>query len=80
MMAALRRTLKSTRSSRKSAKKTRKMKRGTRRPKKSGSKRKLNPYMRAVKKARKSNASSFKYKGKTYTKKRLKTGMVVFKG
>ena len=84
MMAALRRSLKSARTSRRSAKKsaqkTRKMKRGTRRPAKKGSRKKLNSYMVKMLKARRSGAKSFKYKGKTYKKKSLKTGMVVYKG
>ena len=41
-------------------------------------KRPLNAYMKAVNKARKSGASSFKYKGKTYKAKKMKTGMIVY--
>ena len=83
MMAALRRSLKSSRTSRRSAKKsaqkTRKMRRGTRRPAKKGSKGKMNAWMRKKEKARKANAKSFSYKGKTYKQKKLTTGMVVYK-
>ena len=38
----------------------------------------MNAYMKAVNKARKSGASSFKYKGKTYKAKKMKTGMIVY--
>ena len=85
MMAALRRSLKSSRTSRRSAKKsaqkTRKMRRGTKRPAKKGSKskRKLNAWMRKKEKARRAGAKSFSYKGKTYKQKKLTTGMVVYK-
>ena len=41
-------------------------------------KRPMNAYMKAVNKARKSGASSFKYKGKTYKAKKMKTGMIVY--
>ena len=81
MMASLRKTIKSAkRSARRSARKTRKGKRGTKRPLKKGSKKKLNSYMVKMLKARRSGAKSFKYKGKTYKKKSLKAGMVVYKG
>jgi len=39
----------------------------------------MNAYMMAKEKARKSNASSFVYKGKTYKKSKTKTGMVIYK-
>ena len=41
-------------------------------------KRKLNPYMVAKEKARKANADSFEYNGKTYYKKKTKTGMTIY--
>jgi len=41
-------------------------------------KRPMNDYMKAVNKARKSGASSFKYNGKTYKAKKMKTGMIVY--
>mgnify|MGYP001165017395 FL=1 len=40
---------------------------------------KMNAYMKALQKARKSGASSFKYNGKTYKKAKTKTGMVIYK-
>ena len=40
---------------------------------------KMNAYMTALNKARKSGASSFSYKGKTYKKSKTKTGMVIYK-
>ena len=43
-----------------------------------GGKRKMNAYMVAKEKARKGGAASFSYKGKTYHRKKLKTGMVVY--
>ena len=51
---------------------------GRRRKKKGGKKRKMNAFMIAKEKARKGGAESFSYKGKTYKKKKLKTGMVVY--
>jgi hypothetical protein len=42
-------------------------------------KRKLNEYMIATAKARKSNAKSFEYKGKTYVQSTTKTGMIIYK-
>ena len=42
-------------------------------------KRKLNAFMIAKEKARKSNASTFTYKGKSYKKATTKTGMVIYK-
>ena len=44
----------------------------------SGGKRKMNAYMVAKEKARKGGAASFNYKGKTYHKKKTKTGMVIY--
>jgi hypothetical protein len=38
-----------------------------------------NAYMTALAKARKSGASSFSYKGKTYSKSKTKTGLVIYK-
>ena len=38
-----------------------------------------NAYMTALAKARKSGASSFNYKGKTYKKSKTKTGLVIYK-
>ena len=46
--------------------------------KQKGGKRKMNAFMVAKEKARKGGAASFQYKGKTYHKKKLKTGMVVY--
>lgn len=40
---------------------------------------KMNAYMTALQKARKSGAASFSYNGKTYVKKKTKTGLVVYK-
>lgn len=40
---------------------------------------KMNAYMQAVQKARKSGADSFTYNGKTYNAKKTKTGLTVFK-
>ena len=81
MMAALRRSLKSSRTSRRSAKKsaqkTRKMRRGTKRPAKKGSKGIMNSWMRKKEAARKANAKTFKYKGKTYKQKKLKTPLML---
>lgn len=89
MMAALRRSLKSTRhSAKRSARKTRKGRKGTKKPAlpKSRSKRssrsrskKLNPYMKKFQRARNSGASSFTHDGKTYKKITMKTGMVAYK-
>ena len=42
-------------------------------------KRKMNAYMIAVNKARKSNAKSFVYKGITYVQSKTKTGMIIYK-
>lgn len=38
-----------------------------------------NAYMTALNKARKSNASSFTYNGKTYKQSKTKTGLVIYK-
>jgi len=51
-----------------------KRKKGT---KKKG-KKKMNAYMQALNKARKSNAESFVYNGKTYYQKFTKTGMAIY--
>ena len=40
---------------------------------------KMNAYMTALNKARKSNAESFTYNGKTYKRSKTKTGMVIYK-
>ena len=40
---------------------------------------KMNAYMTALQKARKSGASSFSYNGKTYTKSKTKTGLIIYK-
>jgi hypothetical protein len=40
---------------------------------------KMNAYMTALNKARKSGAICFSYKGKTYKKSKTKTGMVIYK-
>ena len=45
---------------------------------KGGKKRKLNAFIVAKEKARKGGAESFVYNNKTYHKKKLKTGMVVY--
>lgn len=42
-------------------------------------KRKMNAYMQAVQKARKSGAKSFEYNGKKYVRGKTKTGMVIFR-
>ena len=39
----------------------------------------MNDYMKAKEKARKAGKKSFTYKGKTYTAKKTKTGMTVYK-
>lgn len=38
----------------------------------------LNPYMKALKKARDNNEPSFTYNGKTYYQKKTKTGMIIY--
>ena len=38
----------------------------------------MNAYMKALQKAKKSNAKSFEYKGKKYHRKKTKTGMVIY--
>jgi len=55
--------------------KTKKSKAQTKKGKRS---KKLNPYMAAAQKARKSGAESFTYGGNTYKKKVTKTGLAVF--
>jgi len=42
-------------------------------------KRKMNAYMKAKEKARKSGKKSFSYNGKTYVGKKTKTGMMIYK-
>lgn len=42
-------------------------------------KRKMNEYFKKLTKARKSGASSFSHNGKTYVKKKTKTGLVTYK-
>jgi hypothetical protein len=85
MLAQLRRSLK--RSAKRSANKTRKARvtrKGKRDSKKKskqkskGRKGQLNPYMKALQKARKSNAPEFSYGGKTYKQKKTKTGMTIY--
>ena len=39
----------------------------------------MNEYFTKLTKARKSGAASFSYKGKTYVKKKTKTGLVTYK-
>ena len=71
------------------------MRRGKRKPSSKGSmskpkktvkkakkkgKKKMNAYMIALQKARKANAPSFTYNGKTYYQKKTKTGMVIYGG
>lgn len=48
------------------------------RRRRSGGKRKMNAFMVAKEKARKGGDASFQYKGKTYHKKKTKTGMVIY--
>ena len=40
---------------------------------------KMNAFMKAKEKARKSGASTFSYNGNTYKKTKTKTGMVIYK-
>jgi len=42
-------------------------------------KRKMNAFMQAKEKARKSGAKSFSYKGSTYVASKTKTGMTIYK-
>ena len=42
-------------------------------------KRSLNPFMQQLNAARNSGAQSFQYNGKSYNRRELKTGMVVYK-
>jgi hypothetical protein len=46
--------------------------------KKTKKKGKMNAYMLALQKARKANAPSFTYNGKTYYQKTTKTGMIIY--
>jgi len=55
--------------------KTSKVKKG----KKSKGKKKMNAYMKAKEKARKSGAETFTYNGTTYKQATTKTGMVIYK-
>ena len=66
---------KSKKKSRSPKKKTKKKK--SRSPKKKS--RKLNAYMVAKEKARKSGTESFEYKGNTYVKFKMPTGMVAYR-
>ena len=47
---------------------------------KSMKKRPMNAFFKALIAAKKVNAKDFKYNGKTYVQKKLKTGMIVYKG
>jgi len=67
---------KKSRSPKKKSKK-KKSKKKSRSPKKKS--RKLNAYMVAKEKARKSGAESFEYKGNTYVKFKMPTGMVAYR-
>ena len=40
---------------------------------------KLNEFFKKMMKAKKRNAPTFKYKGKTYKRKKTKTGMTIYK-
>lgn len=42
-------------------------------------KRKMNDFFKKMTAAKKSGAASFKYNGKTYKKKKTKTGLVIYK-
>jgi len=42
-------------------------------------KRKMNEFFKKMTAAKKSGASSFTYKGKTYVSKKTKTGMTIYK-
>lgn len=66
---ALKRSSKVKRSKVKSPKKSKKRK----------GKKKMNAYMEAKEKARKSGAETFTYNGTTYKKTQTKTGMVIYK-
>jgi hypothetical protein len=55
-------------------------KRSSKKKKSSGRKRPMNPYMKALQKARKEEAPSFTYNGKTYKRAYAKTGMAIYKG
>lgn len=43
------------------------------------SKKKMNPFMKAKEKARKSGAETFTYNGTTYKQAKTKTGMTIYK-
>lgn len=62
----------------KAQRKTSRVKKG-KKSKKSKGKKKMNAYMRAKEKARKSGAETFSYNGTTYKKATTKTGMVIYK-
>ena len=49
------------------------------RKRKTKGKRPLNPYMKALKKARDNDEESFEYNGKTYKRTYAKTGMAIYK-
>ena len=55
-------------------------KRSSKKKKSSGRKKAMNPYMKALQKARKEDAPSFTYNGKTYKRAYAKTGMAIYKG
>ena len=57
----------------------RKSKGRTKRKKGSKGKKKMNAYMKAKEKARKSGAETFTYNGTTYKQAKTKTGMVIYK-
>ena len=59
----------------KAQRKSSKVKKG----KKSKGKKKMNAFMKAKEKARKSGAETFTYNGTTYKQAKTKTGMVIFK-
>jgi hypothetical protein len=68
----------SRRKSRKSRRGRRKRKTARRRKSRKG-KRKMNGYFKLMLAAKRSGKKEFRYKGKRYVAKKLKTGMVVFK-
>jgi hypothetical protein len=55
-------------------------KRSSKKKKSSGRKKGMNPYMKALQKARNEEAPSFTYNGKTYKRAYAKTGMAIYKG
>ena len=83
MLESLRRSLKSKKRSRKpkthKKSKAPKAKRVRSKGKTKKRSKKMNPYMAAAQKARKSGAESFTYGGNTYNRKVTKTGMTVYK-